>query len=472
LAQIFIRKKLDFSEFLLYLYLRMKKFLVSLFTLITLSAFGQKQLLDKIVCNVGGETILLSEVEDQYSYMKSQKADAPANARCLILDNLMLNALLVNQSKVDSVLVADEEVESELNTRIDQILGQMNNDVNQFESYYGQTVAEVKDQFRDDLRSKKQSERMRAKITEGINVTPSEVQAFFLKIPKDSLPYFNSEVEISEIVVSPKVNDVQRKIAREKLEDIRKRIQGGENFATLAEKFSQDPGSGRVGGDLGWAKRGTFVPAFEATAYRLQARELSEVIESEFGFHLIEMLERRGNSIHTRHILIKSEITESDKERAKAKLDSVRNLLANGKMNFSRAVKDFSDKTAQSYHNDGRMVNPSSGNTFFETGDLDPDIYFATEAMKIGEYSKVIEFQTPFGESQYKVVKLNSRTNPHKANLKQDYNKIQQAALDMKKNKYTSDWLLKKVGNTYMFVDPAVQQDCPNVTKWTGKPKS
>ena len=452
----------------------MNKILITLFTLMSLSVFGQKQLLDKVVCTVGGETILLSEVEDQFSYMKSQrgaKEELPANARCLILDNLLLNALLVNQSKVDSVLVTNEEVEAELGTRIDQILGQMNNDIAQFESYYGQTVAQVKEQFRDDLRSKKQAERMRAKITEGVTVTPSEVQAFFKKIPKDSLPYFNSEVEISEIVMIPKVNETQRKIARDKLEDIRQRILKGENFATLAEKYSQDPSSGRVGGDLGWAKRGTFVPAFEAVAYRLQPNEKSELVESEFGFHFIELLERRGNSIHTRHILIKPEITENDKVLAKAKLDSVKQQLSDKKLNYSRGVKDFSDKSVQSYHNDGRMVNPASGNTFFETGDLDPDIYFATESMKVGDYSKVIEFQTPFGESHYRIVRLNSRTDPHKANLKQDYNKIQQAAIDAKKSKYTNDWLLKKVSGTYMMMDPKVETDCPNVTKWTGNKK-
>jgi peptidyl-prolyl cis-trans isomerase SurA len=446
----------------------MKKIFLAVFILFTTQIFAQKELLDKIICNVGSETILLSEVEEQLSYMKSQSNEAlPPNARCLVLDNLMLNALLVNQSKVDSVLVAEEEVESDLNARIDQILTQMNNDMSQFESYYGQTISEVKEQFREDLRSKKQAERMRAKITENITVTPSEVQAFFQKIPYDSLPYFNSEVEISEIVMMPKVNDLQRKIARDKLENIRRRIVDGENFATLAEKFSQDPGSGRVGGDLGWAKRGTFVPAFEAMAYRLQPKELGEIIESEFGFHLIELLERRGNTIHTRHILIKPEISSEDLEKAKNRLDSVRNELSKGKLTFSRAVKDFSDKNVQSYHNDGRMVNPASGNTFFETGDLDPDIYFATESMKIGEISKVIEFETPFGEKQYRIVKLNARTNPHKANLKEDYNKIQKAAIDLKKNKYTNDWLLKKVKDTYIVIDKNVEAECPEVTKWT-----
>jgi peptidyl-prolyl cis-trans isomerase SurA len=327
----------------------------------------------------------------------------------------------------------------------------------------------VKEQFRDDLRNRKQIERMRAKITEGMTVTPSEVQTYFRSIPRDSLPYFNSEVEISEILITPKANDLQKKITADKLADLRERIVKGESFATLAEKFSEDPGSGRVGGDLGWAKRGTFVPAFEANAYKLEPNEISPVFESEFGFHIIQLLERRGNSIHARHILIKPEVTQADMDAVRAKLDSVRTLINDKKITFSQAVKDFSDKTAQSYHNDGRMVNPGTGNTFFETRDLDPDIYFATESMKLGEITKPIEVRTSFGEVQYRLAKLITRTEPHKANLQQDYNKIQQATLESKKSKFVNEWLLQKVSGTYMTVDDNLRKPCPNVERWLVK---
>jgi peptidyl-prolyl cis-trans isomerase SurA len=437
-----------------------------LISLFAVSGYSQKQLLDRVVATVGGEIILLSEIEEQYSYMKSQRPEISADTRCMILDNLMLNSLLLNQSKRDSVLVTDEEVEQELTARVDQILGQMNNDIAQFESYYGQTVAEVKEQFREDLRNRKQTDKMRAKITEGMTVTPSEVQAYFNSIPRDSLPYFNSEVEISEIIITPKANDLQKKITSDKLNDIKQRIANGESFATLAEKFSDDPMSARVGGDLGWAKRGTFVPAFEAAAYRLEPNEISEVFESEFGFHIVQLLERRGNSIHARHILLKPEITQGDLDAVKSKLDTVRQKINDKKITFSQAVKDYSDKTAQSYHNDGRMVNQGTGNTFFETRDLDPDIYFATESMKIGELSKPIETITSFNETQYRVIKLISRSEPHKANMRQDYNRIQQATLDSKKNKYINDWLLQKVSGTYITVEAELQKACPNVTRW------
>ncbi len=449
----------------------MKKLLFIAFTICSVSygAFAQKLLLDRVIATVGGEIILLSEVEEQFSYMKSQRAELGDEAKCMILDNLMLNSLLLNQSKRDSVLVTDEEVEQELTARVDQILSQMNNDIKQFEEYYGQTVSEVKEQFRDDLRNRKQIEKMRAKITEGMTVTPSEVKAYFADIPRDSLPYFNSEVEISEVVVTPKANELQKKITSDKLADLRSRIEKGESFATLAEKFSDDPMSARVGGDLGWAKRGTFVPAFEANAYRLEPNEISQVFESEFGFHIIQLLERRGNTIHARHILMKPEITQADLDEAKVTLDTVRAKINSKKLTFSQAVKEHSDKAAQSYHNDGRTVNPGSGNTFFETRDLDPDIYFATESMKINDISKPIEGHTSFDETQYRLIKLVSRTEPHKANLKQDYNKIQQATLETKKNKYVNDWLMQKVSGTFITVDPELRKKCPNVERWLEK---
>jgi peptidyl-prolyl cis-trans isomerase SurA len=429
----------------------------------------QKEVLDRVIATVGGELILQSDLDEQFNYLKSQRGTLPEGARCGIFDNLVLQNLLLNQSKVDSIEVTDNEIEQELEGRVDQILRAMNNDVSLFESYYGQSVAQVKDQFRDDIRNKKLVDKMRAKITDGISITPNDVKIYFSKIPKDSIPYFNSEVELSEIIINPVLNAEQKKISSDKLIDIRKRVvEGKEDFAKLAEKYSAD-GSAAQGGDLGWAKRGTYVPAFEAAAYKLEENEISEIVESEFGFHIIQLMERRGNSIHCRHILIKPRITEADKDLAKSKLDSVRTLIASGKTTFSKAVKEFSDKQAQSYNNDGRMMNPASGNTIFEANDVDPKIYFAIDGIKLNDMTPVLEFASPMGDALYKIVKLNARTEPHKANLQQDYNKIQQAALEEKKGAYTNKWLLDKVSGTYIHFDPTLQADCPRTEQWLKK---
>ena len=430
------------------------------------SGWAQREVIDKVVATVGGELVLLSEVEEQRALMASQQSNLPDDIRCSIMDQIMANKLLLNQSKLDSIMVTDEEVEVQLDARIERILGFMNNDVSQFEEYYGQSINEVKAQFREDLKNQLLVDRMRGNIMASVTVTPSEVKTFFNSIPQDSLPYFNAEVEIGEIVYKPKVNKEERERAVSLLEELRERIvDGGESFAELAGKYSDD-GSARAGGDLGWAKRGRYVPEFEAAAFRLEKDEISPVIESEFGFHIIQMLERRGNSIRVRHILIKPDITEADLELARNRLDSVRHLVMDDSMSFSMAVKRFGNEDQQSYNNDGRMVNPATGNTFFEIGDLDPDIYFTVDTMDVGEISAPFMFRDPTGERYFRVVQLQSRSSPHKADLRKDYSKIQMAAIEAKKSEFISDWVSDKVGATYIDIDPMFN-GCLVLRKWT-----
>lgn len=430
-------------------------------------AFSQKKTIDKVIATVGGELVLLSEIEEQKSLLEAQKGVLPPDASCLILDNVLAQKLLVNQAKLDSVLVMDAEVETQLDARIEQILAYMNNDYQQFEDYYGQSVNQVKDQFREDLRNQLLAERIRGQVISDITVTPSEVKAFFNRIPADSLPYFNSEVEVSEIVYRPKVNETERQKAIQKLEELRNMVLvQGEDFAKVAQKYSADFASARIGGDLGWTKRGKFVPAFEAAAYNLDVDEISPIVETEFGFHIIQLMGRRGNTIHTRHILVIPEITEEDLQLAKRKLDTVRNLILTDSITFSQAVKRYGYKEVQSYNNDGRMINPATGNNFFEIADLEPDIYFAIDTMKmVGGLSKPFSFRSPSGETLYRIVKLISRSNPHRANLREDYSKIQAAAIEEKKSAFLSEWLQEKVGETFIQIDPMFA-DCPNLQKW------
>lgn len=434
--------------------------------LLATAAFGQRAVIDKVVGTVGGELVLLSELEEQYALLESQNGKLPEGARCNILDGIMTSKLLLNQAKLDSVEVSDEEVETQLNARIERILSYMNNDVTQFEAYYGQTVNEVREQFREDLRSQILTDRMRGQIMSDVTVTPSEVKTFFNNIPTDSLPYFSAEVEIGEIVHKPQINATERQKAIDKLTALRERVvEGGEDFGAIASKYSDDPGSARLSGDLGWTKRGQFVPEFEAVAYNLEPGEISDLVESDFGFHVIQTLERRGNSIHVRHILVKPEITDADLERARAHLDSVRTLILNDSLTFSQAVKRFSDENTQSYNNDGRIVNPATGNTFFEIGDLDPDIYFTIDSMKVGGISEPFGFSDPRGDTYFRIVKLQSRTTPHRASLEQDYSKIQQAAIESKKNEFINEWVKDKIDKTFVSID-AQYSGCRVLDKW------
>ena len=235
----------------------------------------------------------------------------------------------------------------------------------------------------------------------------------------------------------------------------------------MAIRYSSD-GSARIGGDLGWAKRGKYVQEFEAAAYKLDKNEVSPVVETEFGFHIIQMQERRGNSIKVSHILVRPEITENDFELAQAHLDSIRGLILYDSLSFSRAVKIFSNENQQSYNNDGRMVNPVTGNTFFEIGDLEPDVYFAIDTMQIGGISDPFEFRGPDGDTYYRVVQLQSRSEPHRANLALDYSKIQKATIEAKRNEFISDWIGDKVAATYIDVDK-IFRGCPIMQKWIQK---
>jgi peptidyl-prolyl cis-trans isomerase SurA len=451
----------------------MKKLI--LFVALTLSSFAMhaqtRELMDKVVARVGDEYVLLSEVEEQYSSAKEQRQNLPANYKCAVVDQILVNKLLVNQAKIDSLYPKEEEIETQLNSRFERILEYMNGNVDQFVAYYGQSPEAMKLQMRDDMKDQIMSEKMRTKVLADVTITPSEVRNFFKLIPKDSLPYFNQEVEISEIILKPKPNDVQKKIAKEKLAGIREQIVSGKmSFEDMAKKFSEDPGSGREGGDLGWAKRGKFVPEFEATAYKLDAGQLSEIFESEFGFHILQLIERRGNTIHTRHILVKAQITDEDVALAKHTLDSVRLLVLKDSMTFSKAVKDFGDKSTQSFHADGRVTNPSSGNNTFETRDLDPDTYFAIDSMKLNSICKPIEIALPTGEKYYRIIKLLLKTSPHKANLLTDYNKISSATLDQKKSAALVKWIERKALSTFIQIDP-MYRDCLNLEKWKIKSK-
>ena len=424
-------------------------------------------ILDKIVAKVGGEVIFHSDVEEQMAMMRERKGNPGDAERCLILESLLAQSMLVHYAKIDSVIVTDEEVDAEIDQRMNQILAMMNNDRKMFQDVYGQTVSEMREQVKDDMMRKLQGDRMQQQIINSVEVTPSEVLEYFNQIPKDSLPYFNAEVEIAEIIIYPEINEEERAKAIKKVNNIREQLVSGGDFSELAMKYSDD-GSGREGGVLGWTSRGNFVPEFEAAAFQLEKGELSEVVETEYGFHLIELIDRRGNSVNTRHILIRPRVTEEDLAKTRNKLDSIKHLVEIDSMTFAEAVHKFGDKRAQSYSNNGRMINPVTSNTFFETGDLDSEIFFAIDTLEVGEITPPIEYRTQLGDYMYKIVQLQARSTPHQANLQQDYSRIQQAARDSKRNLAFSDWINRRVNDTYILIDPRFQQ-CENIDRWNAQ---
>lgn len=428
---------------------------------------AQSKTIDKIIAKVGGEVVLYSDWQEQVSFLKSRQGNKFEDQNtCSILENLLVQKFMVNRAKVDSIEVKDEELNQQLNSRLEQILAYFGNDYQKFEEYYGQSVADTRERFREDLKNQMLAERLQNKVIGEIRVTPEETEAFFNRIPKDSIPYFNAEVELSEIVYIPRPNEMQKKASYEKLEKILKRIKSGEDFSKLASIHSDDPGSAKNGGSLGWMKRGALVPEFEAVAYGLTKDSVSDIVETEYGLHIIQLNERRGNSILCKHILIKPRMEETDYQLAIHYLDSIRKLIIKDSIPFETAVRFYSDKKSDSYTNGGLLINPKSGTASFETSELDPDVFFAIDGLKVGEISKPYSTLEPDGSKTFRITRIQSKTNPHKANLKQDYAKIQLAAREFKKNTKFQEWLGDHVPKAYIELDPSVKQLCPEVGNW------
>ncbi len=448
----------------------MKQILIAILLFGALGLTGQSGLVDKVMVVIGDKIILHSDIEEQVKYLKAQQGSVPENARCQLLDQVIVQKVFLQQAYIDSLVVSPEEVDGQLDSRVNQILSYMGGDVTQFEAYYGKSINEVKEDFRQDIEDQIIMERMQAKSVESITVTPSEVKQFYRSIPRDSLPYFGAEVEVSEVVMKPKVNKVELQKAKEKLEKIKAQIETGKDFGELAGTFSDDPGSAKQGGDLGWVKRGELVPEFEAAVFTLNPMEYSPIVQTEYGYHLIQLIERRGNAVNARHILVKPEITSADKEIVKTKLDSIRNLIVTDSISFGRAVQKYSeDETSKS--NAGRLLNPQSGVSTFEVAQLPSEVFFAIDPMEVGEVTEVLEYQLQTGEMAYRLIRLDAKSQPHQANLNDDYSKIQEAALEQKKLKEMEAWVDEKVGEMYIKIAPEYK-DCEDLKKWSEHSKN
>jgi len=434
--------------------------------LTVLSALGQEQSVDRIIAVVGGNITLQSELETQYLQMLSSGYEPNDDSRCILFEELLYGNLLLHRAKVDSLEVSDSEVEDELTRRLDYFVAQLGSQ-EKLEEYYEKSILEIKDEFRELIKEQLLSQRMQQQITGDVKVTPAEVRAYFNKIPKDSLPYINTELELGRIMRRPAITKEQKQDAKNKAEELRKRVLEGESFRALSILYSEDPGSAKNGGDLGFFQRGMMVPEFDAVAFRLKEDSISEVFETDYGYHFIEMLERRGEQINVRHILIRPKTSLDDLEKARVFLDSIRELIVDGKMTFAEAAEKFSDDE-ESNQNAGMMYNPMTGASVFDMeqlGSIDQKLFLTVEKMKVGDISKAVKTQSPDGKESYNLFFLKSQTEPHVANLKDDYQKIQTAALGEKKNRVIEKWINDKASKTYIRIDDAYK-DCPFAHRW------
>lgn len=429
-----------------------KKVLVILFfTTASLLAFSQ-EVIDQVVAVVGNEIILKSDIENQYIQIISQGYyTEESDLKCDILEELMFQKLLYLQALEDSIIVSDKEVETELDRRINVFINQLGSE-SKLEEYYGKSITEIKNDFREIIKEQLLTQRVQSNLTAEVKVTPSEIKAYYESIPVDSLPMVEAYFEISEIVISPQIGEEEKNATIEKLNELRERILNGENFATLAILYSEDPGSANKGGELGFVSRNDLVPEFASVAFNLTSpEEVSRIVETEYGFHIIQLIEKKGNMMNFRHILLNPVVSVEQIQIAEKRAEEVYNLILSDSIDFNDAVKTYSDSDTK--FNSGKVMNPYYGNTKLGDDFVDPYTRKALSGLKPGEISAPFLATNNRGRKEMKIIRLDTRVENHVANLKDDYQELQQYALQLESQKVIEKWINNELKSTYIRID-------------------
>jgi len=440
--------------------------------LLTLVAFSisqaqpKKVVADKIIAVVGDKIILQSDIQNNMSDMSRQGSQLPENADCLISEQAIVSKVLMLQAEKDSLPVTDEEIEAELDQRIRYFISQFGTQ-EQLELVAGKTIYQIKDEARESIKENKLATAMQKKIVENVKITPTEVKNYFDKIPKDSLPYYESELEVGQILVYPKASRDLERYMIDELNNYKKQIETKvSTFDQLAKRYSEDPGSKERGGQYEFTRGDkTIDPAFLAAAFRLKDGDISPVVKSKMGFHIILMEHRSGDNIIIRHILRIPPITQEEVNASVNKLDSVRAKIIAGVINFNEAATRYSEDESAKYA--GPFFLNRDGAPYVTIDQLDKEIVVNLGKMKVGEYSQPVLFTDErTGKKGVRIIYLKSRSEPHRMNMHDDYDKIAQFALEEKKSKVLEKWMKEKIPTYYIQVDNDVKQSCTNLSKF------
>ena len=429
---------------------------------------SQKIVVDKIMGAVGDRIILQSDVQNAIEDEERRGNTLPANAACIIFEQSLIQKMMALQAQRDSLPVKDEEVEANLDMRVRNWVMQFGSE-QAVEEVAGKTIYQLKDDSRPMIKEQMLADAMRRKIVENVHITPTEVKTYFDRVPTDSIPFLESELEIGQINIYPKAaKEVEAYIYNEML-NYRKDIESGRmNFSDAAKKYSDDPSSRERGGllEVNRNDKDQWDPIFLSTAFRLKVGETSMPVKSnKFGYFLIHCEARRGDNAKLRYILRIPPITETELNAAKVVLDSVRNEIVSGKISFKDAAYKYSeDEAVKSY---GPFVLNQNGSTYVTIDQLpDRDMVKTLEGLKVGDYSQPTSFTNEQGKKGVRIIYLKSRTEPHKMNLNDDYSKISEMALATKKNQAIEEWLDKKIPSFYVLVDQEAAAQCPNLQKY------
>ena len=443
---------------------------LSLFAVLLFSsallAQPKKVVADKIAAVVGDRIILQSDIKNSVADMVRRGETLPPNAECMIMEQAVVSKVMMLQAEKDSLPVTDEDVEADLENRIRSYINQFGTQ-EAVEEIAGKTIYQIKDDARESVKEQKLAAAMQRKIIENVRITPVEVKAWFEKIPKDSLPFYESELEIGQIVLYPKASrDLEQYIVGE-MNNYRRQIELKlTTFEQLAKRVSEDPGSKDRGGQYQLNRtEKTWDPVFLSTSFRLKEGEISSPVKSKFGFHIIQMVQRNGDDAIVRHILRIPPVTTDEIDQAKRKLDTIRSKVIAGTMTFNEAATKYSDEESAKYT--GPYLTNRDGSTFVTIDQLDKEMVGVLSKLSPGDFSVPIAFENEQGKKGARIIHLKSRSAPHRMNLRDDYSKIAQFALEEKKSKVMEKWIQNKLTTYYVNIDSATAEECPQLKKYS-----
>ena len=442
----------------------MKKIILIFLLNLTFQLYHSQEIIDQVVAIVGENPILYSEIQGQKLQLLQQDMEIDEDMDCYLMDEFMIQQLLIHQAEIDSIEVTEDMVKVELNQRIQYFSAQVGG-TEALEEFYGKSIEEIKEEFFEQIEDKMKAQKMQQEITGNVVASPKEVQKFFNTIPIDSIPFINSKVKISQLVIAPIINYTQKNSTKNKLQNIKRRILSNEiSFSVAAEFYSDDPGSKSNGGNFGWVDRGDFVPEFDAIAYTIPLNTISEVFESPFGFHILKIEKRRGEQYYGSHILIKNEISENALADLKVKCDSILSEVKNKSISWKNAISQNSTNP-----NDGGIIfNQASGDMYWDMKNIDKSLFVGINTLEVGQYSEPLYYEDDKGNIGYRVLKLEDQTKPHIANLNDDYSFIQKYAVNQKQINEMDKWVTKTAKNTYIKIEE-LYRGCPNISKWNIK---
>lgn len=451
----------------------LKKFILPALLFIASSGFAQEKVVaDKIAGIVGDKIILRSELVTAIADMQRNAGGQEIKGvdECTILDNMLIQKALVLQAEKDSLPITDEEVEAEVDQKIRYFIN-LYGGKDAFEQIAQRTVYQAKMDFMGPIREQRLAESMRRKVVQDITVTPTEVKDFFDKIPENRRIFYESEMQLNQILIYPKASRDIEKLAVDELNEYKQQVESGQKkFEVLARLYSEDPGSKEKGGiiELNRSDSKSWDPVFFATAFRLKEGQVSPVVKSKYGYHIIQLVSRNGDDAVVRHILKIPQITQPEIEETSRQLDSIRTALVNGVMSFGEAISRFGDESQKPTA--GQIMN-RNGSTFLTISDLDKDLVLLLKNanLKPGEYSKPTIFSDERGKKGVRIVKLLSKTEPHRENLRDDYDRVAARTLDQKRSAALEKWFVTKIPTFYIMID-GEYRNCANLSKWQISP--